>query len=93
MMQKREKELLDQLFTAAQNLTDYMHKNGYSEVAMLTIYVDKDDEKYDSISVSKYEYYKSGRTKRCISKDMNCTKKVPVYTEDNWEDKDGGVKK
>lgn len=92
-MKKEEKVLLDQLFTAAQNLTDYMHKNGYSGVALLTIQVDKDDEIYDSISVSKYEHYKSGRAKRCISKDMSCTKNVPEYTEVNWEDNDGADEK
>lgn len=88
MMKKEEKVLLDQLFTTAQNVVDYMRRNGYTGHASIVVRVDKDDEKYDSISVNGVEFYDSLHVKRLFYKEMNVLDDEPKYREVEYEDVD-----
>ena len=53
MVTKREQILLDYMYEQAQNLIDFMRRNGYEDYqhTMMTTMLDKDDDKYNLIGV------------------------------------------
>ena len=53
MVTNREKILLDYMYVQAQNLLDFMRRNGYEDYQHTTIttIIDKDDDRYNSICV------------------------------------------
>ena len=88
MITTEEKVLLDQLFTAAQNVVDFMRRNGYTGQTSINVRVDEDADKFDSISVNGVEFYQSGNGKRLFYKEMNCLEDAPKYRETKWEDEE-----
>lgn len=87
MMNGEEKVLLDQLFTTAQNVVDFMRRNGYSGTTSINVRVDEDSEKYDSISVNGVEFYTSCNVKRLFYKELGVLDDKPKYRECEFEDK------
>lgn len=88
MMKKEEKVLLDQLFTSAQNIVDFMRRNGYNGTTSINVRVDKDSDKYDSISVNGVEFYASCNVKRLFYKELGVLDDEPKYREIKYKDVD-----
>ena len=79
---KREKILLDYMYEQAQNLLDFMRRNGYEDYqnTMITALIDKDDDKYNSICVNatQMEHCESVRV---VSKQYDMVNETSNYKE------------
>lgn len=82
MITKKEKILLDYMYEQAQNLLDFMRRNGYEEYehTMVTTILDKDDDKYNLICVdaTQMEHCKSMRR---VSKEYSIVNATSNYKE------------
>ena len=82
MVTDKEKILLDYMYEQAQNLLDFMRRNGYEDYkhTMITAIIDKDDDRYNSICVdaTQMEHFKSVRR---VSKQYDIVNEKSNYKE------------
>ena len=82
MVSKKEKILLDYMYEQAQNLLDFMRRNGYEDYqhTAITAMLDKDDDKYNFICVdaTQMEHHESVRR---VSKQYDMVNETSNYKE------------
>lgn len=83
MVSEKEKKLLDYMWEQANNLADFIERNGYPESLRYTI---SHDRSLGYQSVEALEFYESNHLKRRIDKKSLCWE-VAKYNEKTWEDK------
>ena len=79
---KREKILLDYMYEQAQNLLDFMRRNGYEDYqhTMITTLIDKDDDRYNSICVDATQMENCESVRR-VSKQYDIVNETSNYGE------------
>jgi hypothetical protein len=79
---KREKILLDYMYEQAQNLLDFMRRNGYEDYQHTTItaMLDKDDDKYNFICVDATQMEHCESVRR-VSKQYDIVNEKSNYKE------------
>lgn len=87
-MTDKEKQLLDYLYTAGQQIQDFMRRNGYSEKGVfylsdITVTISPNREKYDSVSahVSTTLNREDWRT---VTREFNLLEGKSEYKEREW---------
>lgn len=87
---KKEKILLDYMYEQAQNLLDFMRRNGYEDYqhTMITALIDKDDDKYNSIRVDATQMEHCESVRR-VSKQYDMVNETTNYREWVRGEKDG----
>ena len=78
----REKILLDYMYEQAQNLLDFMRRNGYEDYKHTTIttILDEDDDVYNSICVDATQMEKCESVRR-VSKQYDIVNEKSNYKE------------
>lgn len=88
-MTDKEKQLLDYLYTAGQQIQDFMRRNGYSEKGVfylsdITVNISPNGEKYDGVSA--YVSTTSNREDwRTVTREYNPLKGKSEYGEREWK--------
>lgn len=89
MVQEREKQLLDYLYTVGQQVQDYMRRNGYNEkgtfyIGDITVTISPSGEKYDGVSahVSTTSNREDWRT---VRREFDLSKGKSEYEEREWK--------
>lgn len=74
MVNEREKKLVDYMYTQAQNLLDFMRRNGYEDyhLATITVLIDKEDDKYNSITADGVMFGTNHKVQRTVRKASDC---------------------
>ena len=85
-MDKKEKQLLDYMYEQAQNLIDYMHRNGmqeYHAMASAMPWHGDDPDRFDMIYCDIFKYEDCGRIMLEKKTDVtnNCTEYRDVMLE------------
>lgn len=90
MVTNKEKILLDYMYVQAQNLLDFMRRNGYEDYqhTMITTIIDKDDDRYNSICVDATQMEHCESVRR-VSKRYSIVEKKSNYREWLRGEKDG----
>ena len=90
MVTDKEKILLDYMYGQAQNLLDFMRRNGYEDYrhTMITTMIDKDDDRYNYICVdaSQMEHHESVRS---VIKQYDMVNETSNYKERVRGEKNG----
>lgn len=88
-MTDKEKQLLDYLYTAGQQIQDFMRRNGYSEKGVfylsdITVTISPNGEKYDGVSahVSTTSNREDWRT---VTRELDLLKGKSEYKEREWK--------
>lgn len=82
MVSEKEKILLDYMYVQAQNLLDFMRRNGYEgyQHTMITALIDKDDDKYNSICVDATQMEQCESVRR-VSREYDIVNERSTYKE------------
>ena len=90
MVTKREKVLLDYMYEQAQNLLDFMRRNGYEDYqhTMITTIIDKDDDRFNSICVDATQMEHCESVRR-VSKEYSIITETSNYKEWDMGEEDG----
>lgn len=89
MVQEREKQLLDYLYTVGQQVQDYMRRNGYNDKSTyylgdITVTISPSGEKYDGVSV--HVSTTSNREDwRTVRREFDLRKGKSDYEESEWK--------
>lgn len=85
-----EKKLLDELYRTAQNISDFLRRNGYTVPVSISVTNDTNFEGtvFDGIYTTFVEHYESGNIRRIVSKNYNHTTGKSDYCESVYEDKE-----
>ena len=89
-IEPKEKELLDYLYEKANDIADYMHRNGMTVPVSISVHPDfsVSGPTYDYRDVSFSEHYDSGHTKRIVSLGYNAYEEKAEYYVSLYEDKE-----
>lgn len=90
MVSKKEKILLDYMYEQAQNLLDFMRRNGFEDYqhTMVTTIIDKDDDRFNSICVDATQMDNCKSVRR-VSKEYSIITKNSSYKEWNKGEENG----
>lgn len=90
MITNKEKILLDYMYEQAQNLLDFMRRNGYEEYehTMVTTIIDKDDDRFNSICVDATQMDNCKSVRR-VSKEYSIITESSSYKEWNKGEENG----
>lgn len=82
MVSKKEKILLDYMYEQAQNLLDFMRRNGFEDYqhTMVTTIIDKDDDRFNSICVDATQMEHCESVRR-VSKQYDIVTEKSNYKE------------
>lgn len=82
-MNEKEKELLDYLYTVGQQIQDYMRRNEYCkkyyQSANISVYVDRDSDKFDYITANYVSKEKDEQLRMC-KKEYDIVDRRSEYT-------------
>ena len=89
MVQEREKQLLDYLYTVGQQVQDYMRRNGYNEkgtfyIGDITVTISPSGEKHDSVS-AHVSTTSNGEDWRTVRREFDTLRGKSEYEESRWK--------
>lgn len=90
MITKKEKILLDYMYEQAQNLLDFMRRNGYEDYkhTMITTIIDKDEDRFNAICVDATQMEQCKSIRR-VSKEYSIVDATSNYKEWNKGEENG----
>lgn len=88
-MTDKEKQLLDYLYTAGQQIQDFMRRNGYSEKGVfylsdITVTISPNGEKYDSV-MAHVSTTLNREDWRTVTRELDLLKGKSEYKEREWK--------
>lgn len=88
-MTDKEKQLLDYLYTAGQQIQDFMRRNGYSEngvfyLSDITVNISPNGEKYDGVS-ARVSTTLNREDWRTVTRELDLLKGKSEYEEREWK--------
>lgn len=74
MVNKKEQMLLDYMYGQAQNLLEFMRRNGLEDyhLATMTVLIDKEDDKFNSITADGVMFGTNHKIQRAVRKASDC---------------------
>lgn len=88
-MTDKEKQLLDYLYTAGQQIQDFMRRNGYSEngvfyLSDITVNISPNGEKYDGVS-ARVSTTSNREDWRTVTRELDPLKGKSEYEKREWK--------